>query len=60
MANNYNRMEDCMKRIRKPLIPMDDKMFKNIIKTKCGLIILKEIISNAINEEIEEITLLNP
>ena len=49
-----------MKRIRKPLTPMDDKMFKNIIKTKGGLIILKEIISNVINEEIEEIILLNP
>ena len=45
---------------KKEITAMNDKMFKNIMKTESGQRLLKGIIEETINEKVEEMIILNP
>ncbi len=45
---------------KKEITAMNDKMFKNIMKTDSGQRLLKGIIEETINEKVEEMIILNP
>ena len=43
----------------KEITAMSDKMFKNIMKTKSGLNLMKGIIEEVLSEKVEEVEILN-
>ena len=45
---------------KKEITAMNDKMFKNIMKTDSWQRLLKGIIEETINEKVEEMIILNP
>ena len=45
---------------KKEITAMNDKMFKNIMKTDSGQRLLKGIIEETIKEKVEEMIILNP